>query len=216
MNKIKVTLNPIEQRYIATCYPLKDRPYYEEALRAREIFRDYAIKNETIEIDLNNIALAFPHLARLIREGFFKERTIQSYFEGIDDKSHNMRNYLFAKSRMRDKLPENVLFDILHHVEYCSVRPCYLKENIIFSYGGEVKDDIDKYYFSLSIGQESFQVENREYEFAFLHGRSEKGSIFVRYVSKEEFENLLKWFEERWKSKENPFRIIKNYSYKTH
>ncbi|MEM7816694.1 MAG: hypothetical protein QXZ20_02145, partial [Candidatus Aenigmatarchaeota archaeon] len=143
MNKLKVTLNPIEQRYIATCYPLKDRPYYEDALRLRETFRYYAIKNETIEIDVNNIALAFPHLARLITEGFFKERTIQSYFEGIDDKSHNMRNYLFAKARMRDKLPEHVLFDILHHVECCSVRPCYVKDNLILSYGGEIKDEID-------------------------------------------------------------------------
>ncbi|MEM7816695.1 MAG: hypothetical protein QXZ20_02150, partial [Candidatus Aenigmatarchaeota archaeon] len=69
-------------------------------------------------------------------------------------------------------------------------------------------------------GQESFQLENKksdqlenkEYEFAFVHGRNEKGSILVRYVSREDFENLAKWFEERWKSKENPFRRIKNYS----
>lgn len=207
-NKRKIILNPIEQRYIASCYPLKDRAYYEEALKMRNIFRELANKNEKIEIDLSTIALAFPHLSRLYIEGFFNNRTIQSYFEGIDDKSHNMRNYLFAKARMREALkikeyPWEIMKYVLEHVEYCSVKPCYVEENLIISYCGELKDEIDKNYFSLADDQESC--------FAFVHGRSEKGSILIRYVTKDEFENLLEWFEKRYESKENPFKMIKKY-----
>lgn len=202
-NRRNILINTVEQRYIATCYPLKDRPYYEEALKWRERFREYAKMNKTIEIDANEIKLAFPHLARLIIEGFFENRTIQSYFEGVDEKSHNMRNYLFAKSRMREKLPQEILSDILLHVEYCSVRPCDLRNNLVISYSGEREENIDKYYFD----GDSLLDAN----FAFLHGKSENGSVVIREVTKEEFDILAKWFKERQKSRENPFRRIKNY-----
>lgn len=197
-----IILNPIEQRYLASCYPLKDRSWYDEALRWREIFRNYAKSNSNVEIEVISIAKAFPHFARLCIEGFFIDRTVQNYFEGTDEKSHNMRNYLFAKSRKREKLPKEILEEMLEHVEYCSVRPVSLRDRIVFSYGGPREEEIDTEYFGIDLVHES--------DFAFVHGRSNKGSILIRGVSEEEFKNLVKWFEERQKSKDNPFRKIKN------
>jgi len=195
-----IVLTPIEQRYISTCYPLPDRPFYNEALFWKNKLRESSVKDEDIEVPFEDIGKAFPHICRLYKEGFFDERSIQSYFEGVDDKSHNMRMYLFAKRVARGKRPELALINVLRHVEACSVKPADLRRSLVWSYGAVRRSLIDTEYFNSS----------PQSDLVFVHGRSNGGEVVVRDVSEEEFERLKSWFEERQKSKENPFVRFRN------
>jgi len=194
----KIILTPIEQRYISTCYPLPDRPFLDKVEYWKRILREAAKNNKNLEVSLHDFSLAFPHIASLYLKGFFNERSIQSYFEGIDEKSHNMRMYLFAKKMYRNNFPK--IFDVLLHIEYCSVKPADLETEKIYSYGMVYNYPIDVDYFG-------FYPENN---LILLHGKSERGLIAIRELTKKEFKIFVSWFEERQKSKDNPFAKLKD------
>jgi hypothetical protein len=195
----KIILTPIEQRYISTCYPLPDRPCLDKVEYWKRILRESAKNDKNLEISFNDFGLAFPHIGILYLQGFFDERSIQSYFEGIDEKSHNMRMYLFAKKMDRKRSPQ--ILNVLLHIEYCSVKPADLENQKIHSYGMNYDYPIDTGYFS------DMQLKNN---FVLVHGKSKKGLIAIREITKEEFEIFSNWFEERQKSKENPFVKFKD------
>ncbi len=195
---------PIEQRYLSTCYPLPDRPFYDEAMVWKENMRYLSMKNETIDVSLRHIVKAFPHLGALYVKGLFDKRTVKSYFEGTDQDSHNMRMYLFAKSAYRKGLPEKALLDVLEHVEACSVKPADLRNSLIYSYGDNYHSQLDTEY--LDIVPES--------DFVFVHGRSPDGEIVIRDVMEEKFEALREWFDKRKESKSNPFVKFRDIIYK--
>ena len=194
----KIILTPIEQRYISTCYPLPDRPFLDKVEYWKRILREGSKNDKNLEISLNDLGLAFPHIGMLYIQGFFDERSIQSYFEGIDEKSHNMRMYLFAKKIYRKKFPQTL--NVLSHIEYCSVKPAELETEKIYSYGMIYNYPVDTEYFGM-------RFKNN---FVLVHGRSENGLIAIRDITEEEFERFTKWFEERQKSKDNPFVKFKD------
>jgi hypothetical protein len=189
----KIILTSIEQRYISTCYPLPDRPFLDKAYYWKGILRKNVKNNQNLELSFNDLGLAFPHIGLLYLQGFFEKRSIQSYFEGLDKKSHNMRMYLFAKKIYRKNFPE--ILDVLSHIEYCSVKPADLNSEKIYSYGMVYEYPIDTKYFDI----------NFKNDFVLIHGKSENGLIAIRDITKEEFERFADWFRERQKSKDNPF-----------
>jgi len=193
----RIILNPIERRYIATCPFLEERMSPEEAKTWRDKLRYSSEEYATIEMD-NGFALAFPHITRLYRSGEFNDRNIQDYFEGGDEKSHNMRMYLFVKKLKRKKAPEHFLRRVVRHVNICAVKPADIDRSIVWFFGGEKEVPIDENYFDMERGG----------RYAFVHGESDKGNIVVRYVSRKEFERMRVWFEKRNKSKRNPFKTI--------
>ena len=191
-----IVLTPLEQRYISTCYPLTDRPFYEEAMTWKEKLREAAVAGKDIEVPTRELVIAFPHIGRLYLEGFFKERSIQSYFEGLGQGSHNLRMYLFAKRLARSQAPEPIILDVLHHVETCSVRVASLGDLTTWSYGGTYPCPLDVEYFGAHV----------EGSYVLVHGRSEKGPVVIRSLSTEDFERFKAWFEKRQAARlRNPF-----------
>ncbi len=190
----RIVLTPIEQKYIATCYPLPDKPFLDEANKWKEILRETSSNGEDIEVSVNDIGRAFPHIGTLYQRGLFNKRSVRSYFEGTDQESHNMRMYLFAKNIARKQPPEHIVLKVLHHVECCSVKVADLDSFIIWSYGMTYTFPLDTDYFGIK------PRSNR----VFVHGKSERGMVVVRDVSEEEFEKFRSWFEER-QSSDNPF-----------
>ncbi len=191
----EITLTPLEQRYISTCYPLPDRPFIDEVHEWQERLRISSTKGESIVAVVADIGRVFPHVGRLCREGFFDERSIQSYFEGIDPLSHTMRMYLFGKRVARKQPPEHILLAVLHHIEHCSVRVADLNTSTVWSYGMTYQYPLDIHYFNL----------NARSSRVLVHGKSNKGVIVVRDASEEEFEKFSSWYEERQSSNTNPF-----------
>lgn len=191
----RIILTPIEQRYIATCYPLPDRPFLDEANEWKERLKESSLKNEDIEVAANDISRAFPHIGMLYRRGFFDERSIRSYFEATDQESHNMRMYLFAKSVARKHPPEHILLGVLDHVEHCSVKVADLDSSTLWSYGGPYQCTLDTDYFNLSPNS----------NWVLVHGKNKNGVIVIRDILEDEFERFRRWFEERQSSSRNPF-----------
>jgi hypothetical protein len=206
MQESEIILTPLEQRYISTCYPLPDRPFIKEANKWKERLRKTQ-EMGNILLSLEEIGKAFPHIGMLYKIGFFEKRSIQSYFEGLDEKGHNTRMYLFAKKCERSKIPKEMLLGVMLHVEHCSVRIAETKNSKICSYLGEYEYPIDLNYFGNGFSN----------EYVIVHGKSEKGAIAIRDLSRDEFDVYKKWFEERQKSKSNPFakheKFLKNLLY---
>ncbi|MCX8147631.1 MAG: hypothetical protein N3D84_04140 [Candidatus Woesearchaeota archaeon] len=170
----------------------------------KEKIKNLSLRGEEIELDIKEISTAFPYLTRLYAEGFFEERSVQNYFEGTDEKSHNFRKYLFmrniAKNLTADShFKSHTLLDVLHnmldHTAFCSVRPAKLDESKVWSYDGIRTLSLDKNYFNLELKS----------NYAFVHGKNNGMPIVVRGAKENEFELMREWFEERQKSKKNPF-----------
>lgn len=192
----KILLSPIEQRYVSTCYPLEDRPRYDEAMAWKKKLQKSAIAGEPVEVDAGDFGRAFPHVGRLYSEKLFDEISFLHYFEGTDQNSHNMRAYLFAKNVAKKNIPREIMRSVIHHLTVCSVRVARLEDSRVWSYGGSYSMELDRTYF----GDSQFG------QYAFLHGRSEKGPVVVRTASEEEFEKLSSWFERiHSKNKKSPF-----------
>lgn len=199
-NSSNIILTPLEQRYLSTCYPLPDRPFYDEVSKWKEFLRWNSIEDKDLELS-DELLRVFPHIGRLYMNGLFNRRSIQSYFEGIDLDSHNMRMYLFAKRAARN-IPPDILSSILSHVKTCSVKPADMSTSTIWSYDGVYHGEIDLSYFNLTLG--GFYV--------FVHGANGSDiDIAIRQITKEEFDLLRNWYEERQKSKENPFLRYSHY-----
>ncbi len=192
---MELRLTPLELRYLATCYPLKDRPGIDEANRWKALARDRAGRTETRELPLRDIALAFPHVCGLAIKGFFEMRSVQDYFEGLDQESHIMRLYLFARSAARKSTPEHLMLGILQHTEGCSVRIADASAGKVWGFGGIYALPINTQYFSQPvIGR-----------YMLVHGHEQGHAVAIRAVSDPVFQVYSGWFEDRHKSKDNPF-----------
>ena len=206
-----LTLSPIEQRYIATCPLWEGRAYLEEARKYKKILRESAKRNKEITLSLEEISKPFPHISRLARDGFFEKRSVQSYFEGSDESSHNMLLYLFTKSSYRKMRKiaegnfEEPMKNLLYHANVCAVKPVDLEARTMWCFNGVMEERIDLEYFGVGF----FEREEHNSKYGFVHGVSDNGHVLVRFVEEDEFLRMKRWFEERQKSKENPFRKIK-------
>lgn len=196
MENGKIRLTPVEQRYIASCSPLPDRIFYDEAIKWKEILRKSAIDDKLMEVPVTELTKPFPNITRLYFEGLFKTRSVQDYFEGADIKSHNLRMYSYAKKAL--KLPEIELLAVLSHIEQCSVRIAWAEtDNLatVFSYKNNYGIELDKEYLDI----------HPVTECVFIHGKSEKGAIVVRGAEDFEVKEVMDWFENIQKNPKNPF-----------
>ena len=201
-------VSPLEQEYIASCYPLPDRPGIEDCNRWKEELKVTISQGKQIDLFVSDIKSAFPHLAGLGNKGYFTEISVQEYFEGLDkDGSHNKNLYLFARNLTKalkkspdpDKARE-ILSAVLDHVDGCSVRAGDLTSGKVWSFRGINQEEVDQEYFNTRIGQ----------RFVLMHGVSSIGPIAIREISPLEFESYTKWFEKIQKSPRNPFHLLKN------
>lgn len=200
-----IELSPTVQKYMASCYPLADRPFINEAEQWKTHLQDLQLEPKTIELPLLKIARAFPHLGKLKLKGFFDRRSIQSYFEGTDPDSHNMRMYLLAKRMARDGAPPEVMDSILEHIETCSVKVAQISGKSddktfgrVWSYGGTYHAELDT---------QSLNPTIRSPE-VFIHGRSDRGLMVIRDAGPA-FEPLKEWYIERQQN--GGGKLFKNY-----
>lgn len=199
-----INFSPIEQRYVASCYPLPDRPGIASCLDWRKTFTHYARNLQEVAVAIAQLAEPFPHLARLALEGVFNRQSIQSYFEGLEFpekgeglKAHNPNLYLFAISTMRAKLPEEILRSVLAHVDGCSVKPACLSRKSVMGYDGEKTDQpIDVAFLS---------HDPPISDCVLVHGCSQNGHQAIRYITPAEYQRFQAWFHARQQSKLNPF-----------
>ena len=201
----EIELNPVVQKYMASCYPLADRQFINEAEQWKNYLQLSSREKKTINLPLGKIARAFPHLGKLQLKGFFDGRSIQSYFEGTDPDSHNMRMYLMAKRMARDCVPWPIMKNILEHVETCSVRVAQLLRKSgdstigrVWSYGETYRAELDTEHLNPVIRS----------PFVFIHGKSDRGLIVVREAGPH-FEPFKEWFIERQQN--GGGKLFKNY-----
>ncbi len=188
-----IELSPVVQKYMASCYPLPDRPFINETEEWKTRLQDLQRGKKHLNLPVAKIARAFPHLGKLHLKGFFDHRSIQSYFEGTDPQSHNMRMYLLAKRMARDGVPEVVMQSILEHIETCSVKVAQIIKKSdhrthgrVWSYGSTYLADLDTESLNPAIRTSNVVV----------HGRSDRGLTVIRDAGPA-FEPLKEWFIER-------------------
>lgn len=198
----KITLTPIEQKYIGTCYPLPDRQGINECnIWKNKLQKDYSGKN--IEFDLDEFKTPFPFIYTFLTTK--QNSKIQKRFEGISDDSHIKKLYNKAEN-IKIKLDiiqqnlsaKNAYLKLLEHYEGCSVKVADLEKNLVWGYGGIYNVKIDKNYF-----------EKIEGKYAILHGKSENGLIAIRNITLNEFNVYIKVFEKIQNSENNPFKRFK-------
>lgn len=200
-----VVLSPLEQRYVASCYPLPDRPGLDSCNLWKARLRQSAGDGGMVEIKAREIGMAFPHLAMLIMQGKFQGiETVQGYFESLKEGglSHNLNLYKFAKSvgraakSMEKEEYAERLVPVMDHVNGCAVKPADLSGNKVWTFGGFEESGIDSHYF----GNDKFC------RYALVHGVNEEGlPVAVRPIDASLFAVYRNWYEGRWKSKDNPF-----------
>jgi hypothetical protein len=195
-------VNSLGQEYIATCYPLPDRPGLEDC----EVWKGKLIKSfqtgEEVEIRIPDILLAFPHLAGLAAKGFFETTSVSQYFERLEEEgAHDKNLYLFAKRVYRNLKPfaekqaRKIMLSVLDHANGCAVKPADLALGTVWNFGGTINQEIDQDYFGDKIGE----------RYILVHGQSRVGPVAIRSLMEEEFQRYVSWFEKIQKSKDNPF-----------
>lgn len=198
----KITLTPIEQKYIGTCYPLIDRVGIQECIIWKNKIKiNYSAEN--IEIDLEEFKIPFPFIYTFLKTK--QNSSIQERFEGISDDSHIKKLYnkaenIKVKLEVLEKNSEakNAYLKLLEHYEGCSVKVADLEKNLVWGYGGIYNLRIDKNYF-----------EKIEGKYAILHGKSENGLIAIREISFNEFQKYTEIFSKIQNSENNPFKKFK-------
>ncbi len=199
----KITLNPIEQKYIGTCYPLPDREGIKEcSLWKQELKRNYDGNNR--EFDIEKLKTPFPFIYAFFTA--HPQKMIQDNFEALDENSHIRK--LYAKATHTkinlDVLEKNpaaklAYLKLLEHYEGCAVKVADLGQRLIWGYGGIYHTKIDENYFE--------KIKGR---YAIIHGKSDNGLIVIREISEDEFRMYKTVFEEIQQRDNNPFRKYKN------
>jgi hypothetical protein len=201
------TFLPIEQRYVASCYPLPDRPGIEACLDWRGHFAQAANQNQKqLVVSVAQLVEPFPHLARLILAGAFKKMSIQEYFEGLrfpEQASgfsyHNPNLYLFATSTARRKPPNHVLRPVLDHINGCSVKPARISTSTVANYLNESVNPIDLSFLN---------HDPNPSDYVLVHGFNHSGHHqAIRYITPKEYQHYQSWFTARQRSRHNPFRF---------
>jgi hypothetical protein len=202
---LSFTVNPLEQEYIATCYPLPDRPGLDSCAAWKGKLTESAKTGEKIELLVPEISLAFPHLASLAIKGYFEKNSVQQYFEGLlQEGAHDTNLYLFAKRVAKnlkgsdDPNAQKVLASVLDHANGCSVKPVDLEKGKMWTFAEVVDASVDQKYFGVNIGQ----------RFVLAHGISEIGPVAIRELTVDEFKIYTSWFEKLHKSPRNPFKHL--------
>lgn len=205
----QLNFSPIEQRYVASCYPLPDREGYAACMDWRSAFAAMAEKHHDATVELSQLAEPFPHLTRLALTRMFRSISIQDYFEGLDFPEtsrglvyHNPGLYLFAKrvARTSNKNPamRSALLSVLDHVSGCSVKPALLSEGLVMDYSGVWKKE--------ALLVDFLKHDAAANDYLLVHGKTHTGAhIGIRMIDTETFEAFTRWFHQRAYSKENPF-----------
>lgn len=178
--ELRITLTPIEQRYVATCYPLPDQPNHDIVIYWKAKLTLSARANMPFAAHIKNLTQPFPDLARLVKDGFLTSRSVQSYFEGLDEASHNARLYTFATNAMKNSIPQHILESMLSHVRNCMTTVGH--GGLITSPFGECQEQVD---------QETFGITG---EYLLLHGKSKKGHVAIRAISEEDYTAFQQYF----------------------
>lgn len=201
-----VSFCPIEQRYVASCYPLPDRPGFDACLNWRRTFSEYVRQNlESVTTSVGELAEPFPHLSRLALQGMFNSVSIQAYFEGLNFPEmangvsyHNPNLYLFAAATVRHHAPPAILAPVLDHIAGCSVKPAILSSSRVIDYVGDQPQLINRDFL---------QHDTAVTDYVLVHGFATNGAHqAIRYLQPNEFDRFRHWFVARQQSKTNPFR----------
>lgn len=198
----KIKLNPIEQKYIGTCYPLPDRIGLELCnIWKNKLKTNY--KNEDIKINLNELKIAFPFIYNFLTTN--KSGSIQNRFEGISEDSHLKKLYIKAENiKIKIEILEKNLegkkayLKLLEHYEGCGIKVADLERNIVLGYGGDYNVKIDKNYFEEITGR-----------YVIIHGKSQNGLIVIRTITKSEFDLYAKILKDIQNRTNNPFKKFK-------
>lgn len=201
--------SPIEQRYVASCYPLPDRDGFAACMDWRTTFSQLADQQQNAAVEIAQLAEPFPHLTRLALSNVFGAISIQEYFEGLDFPEttsglvyHNPGLYLFAKSiaRKSNNHPamRAALLSALDHVSGCSVKPALYSDGIVMDYSGVWKKE--------NISVDFLKHDKTTDNYLLVHGKTHSGAhIGIRRIDKETFDIFSQWFLKRAESRENPF-----------
>ena len=184
-----VVLTPLEQRYVASCDCPVDYPHHDVTEAWKRRLTESTKQNRISTINSADIILPFPSLAYLIAtEGLGSERTVQDYFEGGDEKSHNGRLVRFVKDTQNNSnLPHGLVEKMKYHATVCSVKLAKRDGSFVWS----VYDTRPNFF------DDPFGV-HPESDMVLVHGRSEKGHIIIREANKEDIELFkgLPWVSE--------------------
>lgn len=181
---LKVSLSPMEQRYLASCHCPVDYPKHEKTERWKDLVRDNSYAGETLEIKPSQILEAFPSLANFIAsEGLGYKRSVQSYFEGMDSGSHNIKLLEYV-SVFRD----HPYFErMLEHADLCSVKLARTDGSKIWTPKGAVSGSLD----------DMFDVFPSS-DHVLVHGQTENGHVITREATYQDLERLSA-LPEMWK-----------------
>jgi hypothetical protein len=198
----EILVNTLDQSYIATCYPLPNREGLDQCIDWKTKLKHSVLAASSINLSADDLRAPFPHLYRLLQEGYFDSTTIQDYFEGTNSGSHNQNLYLFAKAvyrrlkRAPEPVIEEILFPVLNHINGCAVKPANLDDHTIWSFGKIITTtDINQNYFGNHPAQ----------RFALVHGIENGQHIIIRSISEDEFSAYSSWYTSHFKSNGNPF-----------
>ncbi len=119
----KIVLNPLEQRYIATCDCVDDYPHSDKTREWKGKLALNSRNDTSITVRSSEMLLPFPTLAYLIgTEGLGDDWPVIEYFEGLDDRSHNHRLHEMARRAAKNpKIPQELLRRMENHATDCSV-----------------------------------------------------------------------------------------------
>jgi hypothetical protein len=202
MNREILPINTLEQEYIATCYPLPDRPGLESCAIWKEKLAKVVPAKKEVDLSVPEIALAFPYITGLARRGYFESTTVQEYFEGLsDDVMHDRDLYIFARNVSNNLKGKDhpqitkVIESVLDCANGCSVKPVDLTKGKMWTFGGITDVNVDQDYFGSKIGE----------RLVLVHGISDVGPIAIRELTQDEFDKYTKWFDKTQKRSDNPF-----------
>lgn len=203
--EISLEFSPIEQRYVASCYPLPDRPGIAACLDWRVTFTQYALQLQRTSVAITQLIEPFPHLAQLALKGQFTKSPIQAYFEGLEFPEtangidcHNPNLYLFAGKIARHNQQNHVLAAVLDHVSGCSVKPVYLPDTTMTDFAGTRQ---------VALNTQFLQLDSDPTKFALVHGFDQQNRHqVIRYITPIEYHRFKDWFLARQRSPHNPFQ----------
>ena len=174
-------LSEIESRYILSCHPYEGRRFSELAEKYKS-----ELRNGKREISEKDFARAFPHAYKIYKSG----RDLKEYFESTNQGSHNWLLWMFIVNSFKRKLPENILIDIITHVEYCSVKV------------GKLDDKDDKIFFPSLTGEYFLEKHKINFlckpdeEYYMLHGFDNGKVHAIRQATIEDFNRFKEWFNK--------------------
>jgi len=185
-----VTLTPLDQRFISSCYCPTDHPNMTLVEQWKEKLQNSANKDKPYHVDPNNMVAAFPNISKFLIESSETNFSTVEYFTSMNSDSHNALLY----SKMyeiikKNNVPVSFVSNVLKKANGCSVKVAKSDGSELWSINGIIKAELD--YETFNISKESYYV--------LTHGMLGE-SYTVIDIADEKTYNSFKKLPDMWKS----------------